>query len=47
MSRISGIIEPKNIHPGFYDFYKEIVTHIETLSGKDNESILIEKSPLY
>ncbi|KAL4464407.1 hypothetical protein ABPG72_010894 [Tetrahymena utriculariae] len=47
MSRSSGIVEPKNINPQYYDFYKEIINFIDNLGNKQNESILIEKSPLY
>lgn len=47
MSRMSGMVEPRNINPQYYDFYKEIITFIDTLGNKQNESILIEKSPLY
>lgn len=34
MSRKSGIIEPRNVNPQYYDFYKEIVSFIDTLDSK-------------
>lgn len=41
------MVEPKNLHPKYYDFYKEMMNSIEAASSKESEQSLIEKSPLY